>query len=287
MEKTDTLKRTQHLAILAVAATAFLAHSAAAVLSCNTTRVFSTNTTLSDDYQCTIGDQCNPCISVTNGATLELNGHTITCAAGSNDCLHTAIQASGGAKIYGGTASNSANSGRIQSSGSGRWYNGITAASGSPGELVDSVFISTSQEGVQYFKDVTNSVFENCAYCIDTLGTARLIQDNYIDMHTGGSHQVYYGIRAGPGSVDLNLGFNYVRNWSQRGIYVNVINAHNANVHDNVVGGSYQPNFGATPFNFSVSGGGTVSLSGNLCADGGTFNSQPVCPDPTPPFTLP
>jgi hypothetical protein len=50
---------------------------AAAVVNCNSTVTFSSNTVLSDDYIQTSASSL-PCITLTGGADLDLNGHTIT-----------------------------------------------------------------------------------------------------------------------------------------------------------------------------------------------------------------
>ena len=52
-----------------------------AATNCNSGVVFSANTTLTADYEQTVAT-ATPCITLTSGADLDFNGHTITCKGG-------------------------------------------------------------------------------------------------------------------------------------------------------------------------------------------------------------
>lgn len=71
MSQIQTLRGFPFVALTVFMLVASLGSRTLALTSCNTTKVFSTDTTLTDDYQCNSGS-CSTCISVTNGAKLEL-----------------------------------------------------------------------------------------------------------------------------------------------------------------------------------------------------------------------
>lgn len=198
--------------VVAVGAIALLHGSAHALTSCNGGVTFTSDTTLADDYQLTGNGTC---ITVSNGAKLELDGHTITC----NGCgaSAVAVRLSAGGKLYGKTSSSSASPGAILATAGSYWNTAVTGTYGSPADLVKDLKVNAAAYGVVNVKDVTNSVFESCSY---------------------------------------------------------------TTIQDNIVGAGRSTSVNA--ITHSTSGGGTTTITGNLCTETATD-----CPHPNPPFLLP
>ncbi|MBY0274122.1 hypothetical protein K2Z84_02180 [Candidatus Binatia bacterium] len=269
--------------LVAMLGVVLLDGSAHALTSCNGGITFTSDTTLADDYQLTGNGTC---ITVTNGAKLELNGHTITCSGCGASA--TAVSLSTGGKLYGKTSSSSASPGGIKAASGSSWNTAVTGPYGSPADLVKDVKIEAAAYGAVNIKDVTNSVFENCLYsCIYNThgagGGARIVRDNYIDGAVSGVTDLSgpsYAIYIRPSSAGATIENNYVRNWATNAIRVTSAHGYSTSIVDNVIGVGRTAATNA--ITHSTSGGGTTTIDGNLCGETGTD-----CPHPNPPFLLP
>ncbi|HUO37067.1 MAG TPA: hypothetical protein VMU34_04125 [Mycobacterium sp.] len=267
--------------VLATTAIVLLIGTAhAADIDCTAGLTKSSDFTLQDNYYCT--SSCT-CFTLTNGADLGLNGHTITCRATTGSTCGTAISANGsaGSRIWGcGVAGPcSANQGGTITSDLGKkpWTYGVYF-----GDQVSYVtFQGMTSYGTYKVPNVFGSVFQNIYVAIYTNGaTGSLVQNNFIDGNvpsvfgTPGTIGITVSPSVGPTTVDRNT----MRGYSFAGL--NLINSpYTVTVTNNIINAANPSYPTAVPIRQTPSV--TASLQYNLCSD------LTKCPIPEHFFVLP
>jgi hypothetical protein len=243
----------------------------------------NTTMTLSQNYYCT-GYSCT-CFSVQSGATLELDGHSITCQATPPAACVNAISASTGAKIYGckasGACSNGTTVGGVITSlpQKATWYYGVFG-----GDTVQDVTIQgASVAGASVVKNVLNNVFQNCALGIQLYpgGSQGGARNNFVDGNApgiiGNPANSYTGIYVLADVAIANLDHNFIRGYRGQGLYF-AAGPYSIGASDNIIGQG-NPAYSGVPV--VQESGALVTYARNICTN------STKCPRPTHIFSLP
>jgi hypothetical protein len=170
--------------------------TASAATNCNTTVTFSSDTVLSDDYVKTALGDTTPCIKMTNGANLDLNGHTVTRATFGDYWSPAGVECTAPGSLVTDTASTKGYVG-------GTFYSGIKNCEDVTGVTVKTVPVYdtygyigdygpvvgiSSSFVVAKANNITNNVVTNndgVGIQVDMLASTSLIDNNYVKAVNG------------------------------------------------------------------------------------------------------
>jgi len=251
---------------------------AGAAVDCSQGVAFSSNKTLGANYEQTAGATV-PCITISNGKNLDLNGKTITCKAvsGGADICPVAIKATGSSSVIHDTESGS-DAGAIQGDGgAGRWTTGVEGA-----RQVKNLNIRDAATGIlvnDTKAKVQGNVIRGVGTCIDATinSNTGLIKNNFCEVGLAGVSTLLGFSISGQeegGNQGPKVQKNTITGYDV-GIYV--VTGTDVRLSDNLFCGA---DAGADPLVAPFSFG---EDEGNLCCDDA---GHPHCAI-SPPYTLP
>jgi hypothetical protein len=233
-----------------------LSLATASAVTCTNTPI-SSDTTLGFDFETT-----GTCFVISNGSHLDLNGHTITCTAGS---CGTAVQGGGGTRTR-------VSDGTIV----GPFDYGVTDVHEAVGLKIEGA----TDTCISFANKIENNVLLNCGAGVraDMTENTYFVRENFIS-DAGFFGMVVNGRSSGSSGNGPQVERNYVRRSGVAGIFSFVSPSTELQVLDNIV----TDDGASTPI--------SLCIAQNPCADkiidGNICSNATVCPTPDAPFMLP
>lgn len=232
-----------------------------AATNCNSGVVFSANTTLTADYEQTVAT-ATPCITLTSGADLDFNGHTITCKGGYAGACGVAISAT--ATLNSIVKNTSPTVIAINSAGSSAWAIGVKNA-----QEIDDLRIDQTLVGISsiYTAKVDGNVLTNVDHCIDVTlaNNTAIVSNNFCSPTLRDLLSLSYGDRSGivAAGTTSGLGAKVERNMVVKeslGIY----GTDRLRINDNI---SCNEHGGSADFAISIDAAASQTGAHNLCCN--------------------
>ena len=191
-ERTDRWMLPRCLFVATFALIAAHASPTLAATSCNSGVTFSTNTTLSVDYEQTVATG-TPCITLTNGADLDLNGKKITCKGGYIGACGVAINATAAGSVL---SNSSPNVKAITGNSSSAWDVGVQNAEEIRNLRIERAFTAVASN---YLTAMDHNVITLTDFCVEaTLSSnSAYIQNTLCEPNIRDALALGYGDRKG------------------------------------------------------------------------------------------